>query len=125
MTARATLARILERCDGAVAGALFRVDGLSVASVVRGDTVDVRALTFEIGELSQQVVKVAQILEVGRLDELLIRSDQVTVLVRGLTDRYLLTLALGPQGNLGKGRYLMRLAASELRKQLGTSDGSP
>ena len=39
-------------------------------------------------------------------------------LIRMLSDTYFLALALAPDGNFGKGRYLMRTAAPKLLAEL-------
>jgi len=43
----------------------------------------------------------------------------MVTLIRTLGDNYFLALALRPEGNLGKGRYLMRTAAPTLLAELG------
>ena len=39
-------------------------------------------------------------------------------LIRTLNDTYFLALAMRPDGNLGKGRYMMRTAAPKLLAEL-------
>ena len=40
-------------------------------------------------------------------------------LIRVLSETYFLALAIRPDGNFGKGRYLMRTAAPKLVAELG------
>jgi predicted regulator of Ras-like GTPase activity (Roadblock/LC7/MglB family) len=61
-----------------------------------------------------QVCKAAEILDVGELEEVTIRSRNLTFIIRVLNEDYFLGIALAPEGNFGKGRFLMRMAAPEL-----------
>ena len=54
------------------------------------------------------------------LDYLALTLDDpnLVTVIRTLGDTYFLALAMKPDGNLGKGRYLMRLAAPKLIAEL-------
>ncbi|MCB9555606.1 MAG: roadblock/LC7 domain-containing protein [Deltaproteobacteria bacterium] len=115
---RQTLEKILERCDGAIGGVLMGFDGIAVEAVVREAGTDVKTISAEFSFVLGQVRKAAEILEVGALNEVVIKSDNLVFLVRVLTDEYFVAIAMRPSGNFGKGRFLMRLADPELRAQL-------
>jgi len=42
----------------------------------------------------------------------------VTTLIRVLTSDYFVAVALAPTGNIGKGRYMLRVAAPKLIEEL-------
>ncbi|MCC6748677.1 MAG: hypothetical protein IT371_13535 [Deltaproteobacteria bacterium] len=115
---RAKLERIVSDTDGAVAGVIMGFDGIAVETVSREPSLDVQTVAMEFSFVLTQVRKAAEILEVGALDEVSIRSEKLTFIVRVLSEDYFLGLALHPSGNLGKGRYLMRVASPELRSRL-------
>lgn len=115
---REILEKIVDNCDGAAAAVLMGFDGIAVEFVTRNDEYDVQTLAMEFSFVLTQVRKAAEILEVGTLREVTIRSDKLTFIVRVLSDDYFAGLALAPDGNFGKARFLMRMALADLRSQL-------
>ncbi len=115
---RETLEKVVTNCDGAVAAVLMGFDGIAVDQISHDDEFDVQTLSMEFSFVLTQVRKAAEILEVGNLNEVAIRSEKLTFIVRVLSDDYFAGLALRPGGNVGKGRFLMRMALSELRAEL-------
>ena len=65
-----------------------------------------------------QIRKASEILEIGRLTEISVKAEELTFVIRVLSSEYFLALALGPGGNFGKGRYLMRIAGPSLTAEL-------
>ncbi len=100
---------------GAFAASIMGMDGLPVDAIERdsGD-VDVSALLVEFSSLLIQVQKSAQMFAAGDLEELAIRSEHLTTIIRPINEEYLLCLALHPEANFGKGRYLLRVHAPKL-----------
>jgi predicted regulator of Ras-like GTPase activity (Roadblock/LC7/MglB family) len=115
---RESIEKIMDNCDGAVAGVVMGFDGIAVDSVSRDSEVDVNTISMEFSFVLGQVRKAAELLEVGALQEVAIRSETLTFVIRVLTEEYFLGVALKPNGNFGKGRFLMRMAVPELMKEL-------
>ena len=113
-----SLRQVVEGCEGAVAGVVMGFDGIAVETVAIEPTVDVQTISMEFSFVLTQVRKAAEILEVGALEEVAIRSSNLTFIIRVLNQDYFLGLAMKPEGNFGKGRFLMRMALPELRAQL-------
>jgi predicted regulator of Ras-like GTPase activity (Roadblock/LC7/MglB family) len=115
---RESLEKIVQNCDGAVAAILMGFDGIAVDQFVRDSETDVQTVSMEFSFVLGQVRKAAELLDVGALQEVSIRSESLTFVIRVLTDEYFVGLALKPEGNFGKGRFLMRMALAELRAEL-------
>jgi len=115
---RESIEKIMDNCDGAVAGVVMGFDGIAVDSVSRDSEVDVNTISMEFSFVLGQVRKAAELLEVGALQEVAIRSESLTFVIRVLTEEYFIGVALKPNGNFGKGRFLMRMAVPELMKEL-------
>ena len=115
---RESLEKIMDNCDGAVAGVVMGFDGIAVDSISRDGEVDINTISMEFSFVLGQVRKAAELLEVGALQEVAIRSETLTFVIRVLTEEYFLGVALKPDGNFGKGRFLMRMAVPELMKEL-------
>ena len=65
-----------------------------------------------------QVRKAAEILKVGKLDEVTIKAEQLILVIRMLSDEYFIAVTMSADGNFGKCRFLMRLAAVKLQAEL-------
>jgi predicted regulator of Ras-like GTPase activity (Roadblock/LC7/MglB family) len=115
---RESLEKIIDNCDGAVAGVVMGFDGIAVETISRDGEVDVNTISMEFSFVLGQVRKAAELLEVGGLEEVSIRSESLTFVIRVLSEDYFLGIALKPDGNFGKGRFLMRMALPELRAEL-------
>ena len=94
-------------------------DGIAVDSYSREpERLDIQTVGMEFSYILTQVRKAAEILEVGGVQEVTIRAEQVTIVIRILTANYFMALAVSPGGNLGKGRYLLRVEAPKLQTEL-------
>lgn len=114
---RESLEKIINNCDGAVGGVVMGFDGIAVDTLSRDEDTDVNTISMEFSFVLGQVRKAAELLEVGNLEEVSIRSENLTFVIRVLSEEYFLGVALKPNGNFGKGRFLMRMAAPELKKE--------
>jgi predicted regulator of Ras-like GTPase activity (Roadblock/LC7/MglB family) len=116
---RENLQRIVEQTEGGVAGLLMGFDGIAVDSYSKApDQLDIQTVGMEFSFILTQVRKATEILEVGGVQEVTIRAERVTILIRVLTQEYFLALAVTPQGNAGKGRYLLRVVAPKMQAEL-------
>lgn len=111
---RESIEKIIGKCDGAVAGVVMGFDGIAVDVATRDQKMDVQTISMEFSFVLGQVRKAAEILEVGELEEVSIRSKDLIFIIRVLNEDYFLGVAMKPEGNFGKGRFLMRMAAPEL-----------
>jgi predicted regulator of Ras-like GTPase activity (Roadblock/LC7/MglB family) len=113
------LKRLVDNTDGGVAGLLMGFDGIAVDSYTRPDGgVDIQTVGMEFSFILIQVKKAAEILEVGAVQEVAIRAGTVTILIRVISPEYFIALAIRPEGNFGKGRYLLRVVAPKLQAEL-------
>ncbi|NTU85352.1 MAG: hypothetical protein HGA45_39375, partial [Chloroflexales bacterium] len=60
----------------------------------------------------------AELLEAGSVSEVAISTDKLCTIARFLSPEYYLVLALTPEGNFGKGRYALRIAAPKVQAEL-------
>ena len=109
---------VVEGTDGGIAGILMDFEGIAVDSYVKGESLDINAVGAEYSVILKAILRATESLEAGGAREIAIQSDKLTTLIRILTDEYFLALTLTPDGNFGKGRYLMRTAAPKLIEQL-------
>jgi predicted regulator of Ras-like GTPase activity (Roadblock/LC7/MglB family) len=116
---RENLTKLVDNVEGGVAGLLMGFDGIAVDAYAKPTgTVDIQTVGMEFSFILGQVRKAAEILEVGKVSEVVIRTEQVIILIRVLNNEYFLALALTPGGNFGKGRYLLRVVAPKMQAEL-------
>jgi predicted regulator of Ras-like GTPase activity (Roadblock/LC7/MglB family) len=114
-----TLREIVEKTDGGVAGLIMDSEGIAVDSYSRDDApFDITTVGIEFGVVLGSIKRAADSLEAGNTSEIAIGTEKMITIIRTLNDTYFLALALRPDGNLGKGRYMMRTAAPKLIAEL-------
>ena len=117
---RDALRDIVERTEGGVAGLIMDSEGIAVETyALDGAPLDITTIGIEFGVVLSSIKRAAESLDAGRTREVAIGTEKMTTLIRTLGETYFLALAIRPEGNLGKGRFLMRTAASKLLAELG------
>ena len=112
---------MVEGTEGGVAGLLMGFDGIAVDSYTREDSpseFDISTVGMEFSVILSQIRKSAEILGAGSTQEIAIKAEKLTTLIYSINNEYFLALALQPDGNYGKGRYLLRTTAPVLRRDL-------
>jgi hypothetical protein len=120
MSFRESLERIVLGTEGSVAGVVMALDGIAVDSYTReGSDVDIGIYGAEIAALLRGLRGAESLnLSSGRVEELDFFADRFHSVVRFLSDEYFIAVAVKPGGNVGKGRYLLRVALPELVGEL-------
>jgi predicted regulator of Ras-like GTPase activity (Roadblock/LC7/MglB family) len=110
---------IVESTDGSLAGILMDSQGARIDSYARpGAGFDIDEVGVEYGVLLGSIRKATEQLAAGVTQEVAIGTDKMITLIRTLGESYYLALALRPDGNFGKGRFMMRTAAPKLMAEL-------
>jgi predicted regulator of Ras-like GTPase activity (Roadblock/LC7/MglB family) len=117
-----SLKKMVDDTQGGVAGLLMGFDGIAVESYVSstpsGPNVDIATVGMEFSFIIDQVRKAAANLAVGDVNEIAIKTEELTILIRVLSTDYFVAMAVHPDGNLGKGRFVMRMIAPDIRREL-------
>ena len=117
---RELLRDIVEKTDGGLAGLLMDSSGIALETYARDDAnFDINNVGVEFGIILGSIKKAAEMLEAGTANEIAVGTDRLVTIIRTLGDTYFLALAMKPDGNFGKGRFLMRTAAPKLIAELG------
>src|SRR5580765_2887490 len=116
---RENLQKMIDRVDGGVAGILMGFDGISVESYAKAAPgPDIQTVGMELAHVISQVRRATQALEVGGLREVVVRAENLVVLVHVLNEEYFVACAIRPEANAGKARYLLRLMAPQIQSEL-------
>jgi predicted regulator of Ras-like GTPase activity (Roadblock/LC7/MglB family) len=94
-------------------------DGIAVDTLApKAEGLDADTLLVEYSALLDQVRRAAASLGNGELEEVMVRTEKLTALLRPIDENYFLFLAMEPDGNFGKGRFLLRVTAPKLLEEL-------
>ena len=124
MSFASILQEIVDECGGGLAAVLMGADGIPIeqveatgeAGVSLGDEVDV--LGVEFGRILDEMRKASDSVGGGGLEEVSVRLSNFWVLMRVVDEETFLVLAIEPNGNAGKARFLMRRHLLALREEL-------
>ncbi|MGB8930069.1 MAG: hypothetical protein WCC48_02335 [Anaeromyxobacteraceae bacterium] len=116
---REHLQEVCRKVEGAVACSLMGVDGIEVDTHVNdtGD-VDLRTLLVEYSGILHSAREAAANNQAGVVAEVSISTDKLVAVARVVSAEYFMVVALKPDGNFGKARYLLRVTAPKLAAEL-------
>lgn len=113
------LQRIVEETGGAVGAVLMGYDGIAIDQFFNPDeTIDLQMIAIEYANVLKEIRKTAEILNMGEMEEVSIRTEQLITIIRIVTPEYFVALALSRDGNFGKARYLLTRETGTLKQEL-------
>jgi len=120
MSFRTHLEQILNSVDGSIACSVMGFDGMAIDTqqVSEVEGLDLSAMLIEYGSVVGKLKEAASALQAGDISEVSINTERLITIARLLTPEYYIVLALTPEGNYGKGRYALRIAAPKVKAEL-------
>ncbi|GMU63478.1 MAG: hypothetical protein AMXMBFR34_52410 [Myxococcaceae bacterium] len=118
------LRAIVTQVDGAIACSVMGFDGIAVetfqsdATAAAAASLELTNAWVEYANLLMQLKNTAETLKTGKVAELSVNSEKVITLMRMVNADYFLVLGMLPSGNYGKGRYVLRIKAGDVGKEL-------
>jgi predicted regulator of Ras-like GTPase activity (Roadblock/LC7/MglB family) len=110
---------VVEHTHGGLAGLLMGFDGIAVESHVRDSAdVNIETIGMELSVVLKGLMHAVESVQAGAAQEVAVQAEKLTLIVRVLNSDYFLALALAPDGNYGKARFLLRLAAPKILSAL-------
>jgi predicted regulator of Ras-like GTPase activity (Roadblock/LC7/MglB family) len=102
------LQRIVEETGGGIGAVLMGYDGIAIDQYFASDeALDLHMVVVEYSNVLKEIRKTADILSLGDMEEISIRTDRFIIVIRMLNEEYFVALVINRDGNFGKGRYLM------------------
>ena len=113
------LQRIVEETGGGIGAVLMGYDGIAIDQYFAPDEeLDLQMVVVEYSNVLKEIRKTADILSLGDMEEISIRTDRFIIVIRVLNDEYFVALVINRDGNFGKGRYLMTREGYNLTEAL-------
>ncbi|MFN0061973.1 MAG: roadblock/LC7 domain-containing protein [Myxococcaceae bacterium] len=122
MSFQTELQNVVSQVDGAVACSVMGFDGITVETVQANEQtsgeLELSTTWVEFANILTQLKNAAQVLKTGGVNEVSIHAENVVTLMRLVSPEYFLVLALKPDGNFGRGRFALRVAAPKVKAEL-------
>ena len=111
------LKELVNSTEGALGALIVGLDGIPVEEYAVSSDIDIQSMTVEFSSLLKEIEKGSQSAEMGSTREVTVIADKAVIMLRRLNDEYFIVLILKPEGNFGKGRFLLRMSAPRLLKE--------
>jgi predicted regulator of Ras-like GTPase activity (Roadblock/LC7/MglB family) len=108
------LKETVEKVDGAVSAIIIGTDGIPVQEYLEEKLVDLAGLSAESSAMIKDISLAADNLGLGEAREFSIISDKCGIIMRKINPDYYLALIIKPDGNYGKGRFVLKTAVPKL-----------
>ena len=108
------LKETVDKVDGAVSAMIIGTDGMSVQEYTREKLVDLTGLSAEASAMIKDISLAADNLGLGEAREFSIVSDRCGIIMRKINHDYYLALVIKPDGNYGKGRFILKTAIPKI-----------
>ncbi len=108
------LKETVAKVDGAVSALIIGTDGIPVQEYLKEKLVDLAGLSAEASAMMKDINLAADNLGLGEAKEFSIISDRCGIIMRKINPDYYLALIIKPDGNYGKGRFVLKTAVPEL-----------
>ena len=113
------LQEVVDSTDGAVAGLIMDFDGITLEHYSsEAATMDVESVGMEYTVILKGVLTAAEMLEIGSAEEVSVKAERMTTIMRLINSEYFMAVTLLPGGNTGRARYMLRVQAPKLATEL-------
>jgi len=103
--------------DGAVAAMIIASDGIPVQEHATEKLIDLTGLGAEASAMIRDIGYAAENLGLGEAREFSIISDACGIIMRKINNDYYLALVIKPEGNYGKGRFVLKNMVSKIEDE--------
>ena len=116
---REMLENVIERTEGSLGALIMGTDGIAVEKVLGEDGADANldVAAAEFTSLVRNAQRAGNDTGLGALRELVVSLEGAIMLMRLLNKDYFVVLAIGADGNLGRGRFELRKAELKLARE--------
>ncbi len=118
------LREIVGSCGGGIGAVLMGSDGIPIEQVVTEGvpegplTDDIGTAGVEFTRILEEIRKASDALAGGSVTETVVVLSRFSLVFRSVDEETYLAVIVGPHGNLGKARYLMRRSLLAIRQEL-------
>ncbi len=111
------LQEVVNGTEGALGALIVGLDGIPVEEYSVKNDMDLQSMTVEYSSLLKEIEKGSQAAEMGTIKEVTVITEIAAIMLRRLNEEYFFVLIVKPEGNFGKGRFLLRMSVPKLLKE--------
>jgi len=111
------LKEVVHGTEGALGALIVGLDGIPVEEYSLNNEMDLQSMTVEYSSLLKEIEKGSQAAHLGSTKEVTVIAEKAMIMLRRLNDEYFFVLIIQPDGNFGKGRFLLRMSVPRLLKE--------
>ena len=108
---------VVNGTEGALGALVVGVDGIPVEEFSVAHDLDLQSMTVEYSTLLKEIEKGSQASQLGSTREVTVLAEKALVMLRRLNEEYFMVLIIKPDGNFGKGRFLLHMSVPKLLKE--------
>lgn len=110
------LKEVVAGTEGALGALIVGLDGIPVEEYAVNRELDLQSMTVEYSSLLKEIEKGSQAAQLGTTREVTVIAEKAMIMLRRLNQEYFFVLIIKPDGNFGKGRFLLRMSVPKLLK---------
>jgi predicted regulator of Ras-like GTPase activity (Roadblock/LC7/MglB family) len=111
------LKEVVHGTEGALGALIVGLDGIPVEEYSLNIEMDIQSMTIEYSTLLKEIEKGSQAARLGTTKEVTVIAEKAMIMLRRLNEDYFFVLIIKPEGNFGKGRFLLRMSVPKLLKE--------
>jgi predicted regulator of Ras-like GTPase activity (Roadblock/LC7/MglB family) len=111
------LKEVVDNTEGALGALIVGLDGIPVEQYSTNSEMDIQSMTVEYSSLLKEIEKGSQSAHLGSTKEVTVVTDNAMIMLRRLTEEYFFVLIIRPEGNFGKGRFLLRMSVPKILRE--------
>lgn len=111
------LKETVDKVDGAVSAMIIASDGIPVEEYDKEKLIDLTGLGAEASAMIRDIGLAAENLRLGEAREFSIISDLCGIIMRKINSDYYLALVIRPDGNYGKGRFVLKTTVPRIESE--------
>lgn len=119
MSLRDSLNAVVQSVEGSLAAIIMAYDGIAIDEVTGEESeFDMQLMSVEYATVLKEIKRAVEVIKMGNLVEVAISTTHTCVVVRILNDDLFAALIMKRDGNIGKGRYMLKLKSFEVLREL-------
>ncbi|OIP64480.1 MAG: GTPase [Nitrospirae bacterium CG_4_9_14_3_um_filter_53_35] len=103
--------------DGALGAVIMGMDGISVEEYLGDENLDLQLIGIELSGVVKEMNRAALSMDTGPMGEMMMVNREKTAIARKINEEYFVALILNGTGNLGKGRFKLRILVPRMASE--------
>ncbi len=111
--------KLVNEVSGGIAALIMGRDGISLSThCLEGQDMDIETLGIEYANLLAEIGRASDTMGSGEIHEITLLTDIYCTVLRTINPEYFIALIMNPEGNQGKAKFMMRISAPQILKEM-------